>query len=499
MKLQPAIEKIENILKNNDKKYVLPIWTEIIADLETPVSAFYKVCKDKKHCFLLESADKGESFGRYSIIGADPHCILKSDLNKTLIFEKETNNIIKEGSNPFDVLQDFLGEYDIIETDLDYSAGAVGYFGYDSIRHIEEKINDVFKNIEGCESFPEAYFMIAGTVLVFDHLSHKIYIINNVLADKDTDLKAVYKDTQDKIEQIIKKLSESHNLNPLDLSGENQNVEITSNFTKDQWTYAINRAKEHIIKGDIFQVVLSQRFCVQDPKLKPFDVYRALRSINPSPYMYYLNYDDFKIIGSSPEIMVKCSSEGEAFIRPIAGTRQRGFTREEDVALEYELLNDPKERAEHVMLVDLARNDFGRVCNYGSVKVNDPLHVEKYSHVQHIVSDVIGDLQPDKTSIDLVKATFPAGTLSGAPKVKAMEIIYNLEKAARGPYGGCIGHFGFNNEINTAITIRTILNRGDKYFIQAGAGIVADSDPEFEYQETQNKAAALVQTIKKLG
>jgi anthranilate synthase component 1 len=297
---------------------------------------------------------------------------------------------------------------------------------------------------------------------------------------------------------MLSELTSSHNLTPLNMQiKNNEKPEISSNMTKEEWINAINCAKEHIRAGDIIQVVLSQRFCIENTA-HPFTIYRALRSINPSPYLYYLNFKDFQIIGSSPEIMVKCSRERVAELRPIAGTKPRGSDAEEDLLLEQELLADPKERAEHIMLVDLGRNDLGRVCQYGTVKVKTLMAVEKYSHVQHIVSAVKGKLKDDLTSIDLVKASFPAGTVSGAPKIRAMEIIYDLEKAARGPYAGCIGYFGFNNEVNTAITIRTMLVRDNKVFIQAGAGIVADSDPETEYIETKNKAAALVQALTNL-
>ena len=498
IKIKPSKEEIREITVNSDKKYVLPLWYEIIADLETPVSAFHKVCKDKKFSFLLESADGGENVGRYSFIGVDPLYILKPDGDSTIIFNTITNEVLMKEKNPFDLLQKFLSTYSTLNYDLPFSPGAVGYFGYDSVRHIEPKLEKIFKNVEGCESFPEIYFMLAGTILVFDHVKHKIYIINNVLVDKTSDIEAIYEDSKSKIEMILNQLSSSHNLSPLNLVKKDIKNEITSNFTEKEWIDAVNIAKEHIKAGDIFQGVLSQRFCIDKKNIDNLSIYRALRSINPSPYLYYLNFDEFQIIGSSPEILVKCSSDRIANVRPIAGTKKRGTNQEEDRILQEELINDPKELAEHIMLVDLGRNDLGRVCEYGSVKVKELMKVEKYSHVQHIVSDITGKLKDNLTSIDLVKACFPAGTLTGAPKIRAMEIIYKLEKAARGPYGGCIGYFGFNNEINTAITIRTMLIKDNKIFIQAGAGIVADSDPQMEYQETQNKAGALVQTIASL-
>ena len=495
----PAKKELQKTISNSTNKYVIPIWCEIIADLETPVSAYYKVCKDKKYSFLLESVEGGESVGRYSFIGFDPLYILKSDLEETSIFNTLNKDTLMKADNPYDLLEKFLSSYSSVNYDIPYSPGVVGYFSYDTIRHIEPTLNKEFNKIEECHSFPEAYFMIAGSILAFDHVKHKIYVIVNALTDNKSDIDKIYESSQVKIESILSQLTVSHNLSPLNLALEDTHQEISSNISKEEWINAINAAKEHIKAGDIFQAVLSQRFCVERNNVEPFTIYRALRSINPSPYLYYLDFNDFKIIGSSPEIMVKCSSDRIAEIRPIAGTRKRGKTQEQDLLLEEELLNDPKERAEHIMLVDLGRNDLGKVCEYGSVKVNRLMAVEKFSHVQHIVSDVTGKLREDLSSVDLIKACFPAGTVSGAPKVRAMEIIYNLERSARGPYAGCIGCFGFNNEVNTAITIRTMLVRDNKVFIQAGAGIVADSDPELEYQETQNKAAALVQALSRLA
>jgi anthranilate synthase component 1 len=496
--IYPSLNDVSKIVNDSDKKIIVPFWHEILADLETPVSAYHKVCGDKQHGYLLESVEGGENFGRYSYIGAEPLFILKSDLKTSNIFNAQTNEIVYSDENPYTLLSKILQDFDTADFGLDYTPGAVGYFGYDSIRFIEPKLKESFEKIESCESFPEAYFMIAGLVLVFDHLRHKIYIINNVPVDKNSNLTELYEHSKIKIENVLDLLDKSHNLKPLTLSKDEFKGEIDSNFTKERWIESINKAKEHIVAGDIFQVVLSQRFCIQKPDINNFELYRALRSVNPSPYLYYLNFEDFAIIGSSPEVMVKCSKDNTAYIRPIAGTRPRGATKEQDLIFEKELLDDPKERAEHIMLVDLARNDIGRVCEYGTVNVNDFMHVEKYSHVMHIVSDVCGKLRENLNAVDLTKACFPAGTLSGAPKIKAMEIIYNLEKSARGPYGGCVGVYNFNGEANTAITIRTMLVKNDKIFIQAGAGIVADSDPELEYIETQNKAAALVQTIKRI-
>lgn len=499
MNIKPDIKIIENLLSNSPDKYVFPIWCEISSDLETPVSAYSKVCGGKKYSYLLESVEGGENLGRYSYIGVDPLYILKSDSECSGIYNAETLQVIKKSKNPYDLLNEFLSEYKTEDFGLNYSSGAIGYLGFDTIRHIEPILNDSFKNIEECSSFPESYFMIAGTVIVFDHVKHKLFIINNVIADKSSDIAFIYEKSVQKISEIFTKLQKSHNLKPLSLTDPKTALTVKSNFSYDEWIDSVNKAKEHILSGDIFQVVLSQRFCVtKNENLDNFTIYRALRSINPSPYLYYLNFDEFQIVGSSPEIMVKCSKDRIAKMRPIAGTRKRGLTAEQDELLVNELINDKKELAEHVMLVDLARNDLGRVCKYGSVKVKRFMKVEKYSHVMHIVSDTEGELRDNLTSVDLTKACFPAGTLSGAPKVRAMQIIYELEKSARGPYGGCVGHFGFMGDVNTAITIRTMLIRNNNIFIQAGAGIVADSDPDLEYKETQNKAAGLIHAIASL-
>lgn len=480
--IYPTKTEIKEKLSATGKKFFVSVWTELIADLETPVSAYNKISRDEKYSYLLESVEGGEAMGRFSFIGFDPAFIIKSD----------------ETSSPYDVMEKFISEYEVTDSDVPMQPGAVGYLGFDTIRFIEPKLQKYYENIEKCESFPDAYFMVAGMVLAFDHVKHKIYIINNILVENIGEIDSLYEEAEKKIKKAVEKLSVSHDLEPFYLNIEEQTVGITSNISRQEWDEAILKAKDYIHAGDIFQVVLSQRFCVDKTGVDDFTVYRALRSINPSPYLYYLDFNEFKIVGSSPEALVKCSKDGTIHTRPIAGTRKRGNTAQEDALLVEELLNDPKERAEHVMLVDLARNDLGRVSEYGSVKVERFMAVEKFSHVMHIVSDVSGKLRDDLTLIDLLKASFPAGTVSGAPKVRAMEIIYELEKSARGPYAGCIGYIGLNNELNMAITLRTMLIRGNKVFVQAGGGIVADSEPDFEYKESQNKAAALIQAVLKL-
>ncbi len=441
--------------------------------------AYNKISRDEKYSFLLESVEGGESLGRYSFMGFDPELILKSD----------------EINSPYDILEKFCSEYDAFDFNLPLPPGAVGYFGFDTIRFIEPVLQKSYDGIEKCESFPDAYFMAGGMLLAFDHVKHKIYVINNILVENPDELEGLYRQAEAKIIRATEKLSAPHGLEPFRSTGEEHKTGITSNISRREWDEAVLKAKEYIKAGDIFQVVLSQRFCVDRAGVDDFNIYRALRSINPSPYLYYLDFNEFIIIGSSPEALVKCSKDGIISTRPIAGTRKRGKTPKEDALLAEELISDPKERAEHVMLVDLARNDIGRVSEYGTVKVERFMEIEKFSHVMHIVSDVSGKLRDGFGPVDVLKACFPAGTVSGAPKVRAMEIIYELEKAARGPYAGCIGYIGLNNEVNVAITLRTMLIRENNVFVQAGGGIVADSEPDFEFQESQNKAAALIQAV----
>lgn len=504
VKISPGFEEFKQTaqskLKESGQKVIIPVWCELISDLETPVKLFYKVCKDEDYSFLLESVDGGEIFGRYSILGTRPLYILKSDGREVKVSNMLTGEVKSSGADPYQALRDLLNEYSLDGKGYAYfSGGAVGYFGYDSVRHIEPVLENLFSDIEHCASFPEAYFMIADTTIVFDHLKHRIYLINNVFVDENKDLEIVYKNAVEKINAIIEKIEQPCAAPVLDFSESTTQTEIKSNFTKEQWIDAINRAIEYIKAGDIFQVVLSQRYEIKKPDVDNFMIYRTLRSLNPSPYMYYLQFKDFQIIGSSPEMLVKCTPDGTVNTHPIAGTRHRGQTPEEDQLLAEELINDPKECAEHLMLVDLGRNDLGKVCKYGTVKMARLMQIERYSHVMHIVSDVTGKISDKVSIIELLRACFPAGTLSGAPKVRAMEIIYELEKTARGPYGGCVGYIGFNKELNTAITIRTMLIKGDKLFVQAGAGIVADSQPEKEYLECYNKAKALIQTINLLS
>ena len=460
----------------NEKEFVklarkgnlIPVYKEIVADMETPVSAYKKI--EAEYSFLLESVEGGEKTARYSFLGSCP----KSRIVSPRSFD-EIRKILKQYKPvPVAGLPRFYG-------------GLVGYVSYDAVRLIE-KIPD--KNPDDLK-LPLMQFMIADTVLAFDHIKHKIIIIAN--AEVSGDAKKAYRLACAKISALEKKLNRKLNLKNEELEVPAvafSKITAKSNVSQAGFEAMVKKAKAYIQAGDIIQVVPSQRF---ETKLKgdPFNVYRILRIMNPSPYMYYLRLGPTKIIGSSPEVMVRLE-KGVATVRPIAGTRPRGTTDEADKRLMAELLASKKESAEHVMLVDLGRNDLGRVCDYGSVRVTEEMVIEKYSHVMHIVSNVTGRLQKGRDAVDLLEATFPAGTVSGAPKVRAMEIIDELENSRRGLYAGSVGYFGYSGDLDTGIAIRTILVKGDRAFIQAGGGLVADSSPVKEYQESVNKARALI-------
>ena len=469
---------------------------ELLADLETPVSTFYKVCQNKPYSFLLESVEGGEKIGRYSIIGTEPILIFTNKDNKTYIENKIENEKFELENNPFIALKKVLKNIKTINNN-DF-VGFVGYFGYENIRWVEPKTQfKPFKNA------PDVCLTLPGKLVIFDHVLHKVTLISNVILKEEKLTEIKHEEAKTKLKSLMDEFNKPVVLKPLSLNYENKKeVPYTSNFKKEDYIKIVNRAKEYIKNGDIFQVVPSQKLFVRGT-YDGFLLYRALRSINPSPYLFYLNFSDFEICGSSPEVMVKCEyfeKDGNkiASLRPIAGTYPRGKNDMEDKENVSRLLNDIKERAEHLMLVDLARNDLGRVCKAGSITVPELMVIEKYSHVLHMVSLVEGELKNDKTSIDLLCASFPAGTLSGAPKVRALEIINELEKDQRGPYGGCTGFFGLNDTINTCMTIRTFIVNKDHVEIQAGGGIVADSDPENEYQETLRKGAALLKAISLL-
>ncbi|RMG92338.1 MAG: anthranilate synthase component I [Chloroflexi bacterium] len=478
---------------------LIPVYREFAADLETPVSVYLKLMNEGDASFLLESVEGGEQVGRYSFVGVHPRGMVA--LNGRSITELRSGNTttrpLNEDEDILDVIKAELARF----TPADvpglprFIGGAVGYLGYDVVRFFEK----LPETAETVLDIPDAIFLFADTLVVFDHARHRLLILANARVNGDIEM--AYVDAIQRIEQVSKRL-----LRPLPaiptrrwgtLHPPTNGQNITANMTPEQYQAIVQQAREYIAAGDIFQVVLSQRFS-RRTNAHPFAIYRALRMLNPSPYMFYFNFGslDMQVIGASPEMHVRLE-DGIASIRPIAGTRRRGQTEAEDTALAAELLADPKERAEHVMLVDLGRNDLGRVSEYGSVQVKDLMVVERYSHVMHIVSHVEGRLKAGMDAFDLMRATFPAGTVSGAPKVRAMEIIEELEGQRRGLYAGAVGYVGYDGSMDTCIAIRTLLMQGDTIHVQAGAGIVADSNPAREYQECVNKARALLVAVER--
>ncbi len=474
----------------------IPVYRPILADMETPVSAFYKLMPDK-YAFLLESVEGGEQVARYSFLGGQPSILFHTKGHEvTIEYLTKGEKVCKEYDDPLKALEEVMHSYQPVKVDglPEFHGGAVGYMTYDMVRFVEELPDDNEDELQ----LPDSFFMIAETLLIFDHVNHQIKVVANAQIDGDVD--AAYADAIGKIEALVEKLT---NVSDISTFGNmEQNTEHHpdpipdphSNFTKSDYEDVVRRAKEYIAAGDIIQVVPSQRFS-RPVSVDSFDIYRALRVVNPSPYMYYLKCNGFDIVGASPEMMVRVE-DGIVQTMPIAGTRPRGKTTEEDQALAEELLTDPKERAEHVMLVDLGRNDLGRVCEYHSVKVTDLMIIERFSHVMHIVSQVVGRLRENLSAYDVIRACLPAGTLSGAPKIRAMEIIDELESTRRGPYGGAVGYFSFSGSADTAITIRTAVIKDGIAYVQAGGGVVADSIPENEYYETVSKAWAMLTAIE---
>jgi anthranilate synthase component 1 len=482
----------KEFIELSEKGNLIPVYREMIADMETPVSAFEKIFAsgkgaEVKYAYLLESVEGGENIGRYSFLGVDPVMIVKSKGSKIEVHSK--GKIEKMSGDPVAALKKIMSRYKPVKIKglPRFHGGLVGYLSYDIVRHLE-KLPD--KNPDDLK-LPDMQFLLTDTILAFDHVQHKISIISNVLVEKDP--AKAYESAVKKIDALASKLSKPLKTSELGAK-KDKKLKVSSNFSKAEFEAAVEKAIAHVKKGDVIQVVPSQRFSAKVSG-DPFKIYRILRTLNPSPYMYYLKFNDMKLIGSSPETMVRLE-DGIANIRPIAGTKRRGLTDAEDAQLEKELLADEKEKAEHIMLVDLGRNDLGRVCKFNSVKINELMAVEKYSHVMHIVSDITGEMQAGKDAFDLIEAAFPAGTVTGAPKVRAMEIIDELENVRRGPYAGAVGYFDFYGNLDTCITIRTILMKGKDAYVQAGAGIVADSVPSKEYEETVNKAKALLKAIE---
>jgi anthranilate synthase component 1 len=466
---------------------LIPVYREIMADLETPVSAFLKLDRGA-YSFLLESVEGGEKWGRYCFLGSEPSIIFHSKGARVEIV-RQGHREVEEGVDPLTSLQRLMRDYHPVEVEglPRFFGGAVGYLTYDMVRFFERLPDDTVDDLR----LPDAFFMITDTMVIFDHMLQKIKVVSNALVDGPAE--KAYEEATAKIEQMIRRLRQPLPTQPT-RPRLSTPLSLTSNFTREAYEQVVERAKEYIRAGDIIQVVPSQRFQAEID-VDAFDVYRALRTVNPSPYMFYLKFGDLKLVGSSPEVMVRL--EGSLIeLRPIAGTRRRGKTAAEDAEIAAELMRDPKERAEHIMLVDLGRNDVGRVAKIGTVKVTELLGIEKYSHVMHLVSHVVGDLADGKDCFDVMRATFPQGTVSGAPKIRAMEIIEEFEPTKRGPYAGAVGYFSFSGNMDTCIALRTLTVKGNMAYLQAGGGVVADSVPASEYEETLNKAQALKRAIE---
>ena len=533
----------DEFLKLAAQGNLIPVTRRLLADFETPLSAYRKI-RGQGESFLFESVEGGEHLGRYSFVGCNPRAVIKQTGNRVEVLEggrvverftvasspgfatlsssggegRGEGEFVRDGgagsplpaaprddeaqrarsdapyqvSDGLEVVERVLKKYQAVSLPglPRFTGGAVGFIGYEFIHDVEPVVprppRDDLRT-------PVMYFLIADQFLIFDRVLQTITVLVNALLDDKAGAAEAYEDAVGEIERIVSLLEQPSEYQPVSLLPEVPSIPFESNVPKEKFLANVRKSKEYITAGDIIQVVGSQRFSTP-VKAAPIDVYRAARSINPSPYMFLLELDGFALVGASPEIHVRCENR-KVEIRPIAGTRPRGKTPDQDLANEKELLADPKERAEHVMLVDLARNDIGRVCDFGSVQVKDLMTIERYSHVMHIVSQVEGKLSAGKTPYDLMRATFPAGTLTGAPKVRAMQIISELEQTARGPYGGCVGYFSFNGNLDCCITIRTALLKDGKAYVQTGGGWVNDSEPEAEFQETVNKSKAMLKAV----
>lgn len=489
--IYPAFEEIKNKAKGCG---FVPVAMDAFADMETPVSVFKRFKDTSPYCFLLDSVEGGEKWARYSFIGKDPLLTIRVK-EQTAILQYRDGRTEKKTGNPFVLIQEVLAQYKSpqIEGIPRLSGGAVGYFGYDLVRSVERLPGAPNDDL----MLPDAHFMVVDEMIVFDHLKQKLILIVNMPTPGD--LKLNYDRACERLQSMARVINDA---SPMPGNVKKRHVadvqpEPESNMDKAAYCSMVEKAKEYILGGDIFQVVVSQRFSmpVQDD---PLDIYRCLRVSNPSPYMYYLKFDDTCIVGASPEMLLRCE-DGVIETCPIAGTRKRGGTEAEDAALEADLLADEKELAEHVMLVDLGRNDIGKVSEFGTVKVTEYMKVLRYSHVMHICSTVRGQLKEGLNAFDALMAVLPAGTLSGAPKIRAMQIIDEMEPTRRGPYGGAIGYISFDGNLDCCITIRTIVFKDGKAYVQAGAGIVADSVPETEYEESRNKARALFNAMVEAG
>ncbi|MBW7995210.1 MAG: anthranilate synthase component I [Candidatus Glassbacteria bacterium] len=490
-KIRPAEEMFLEVARPGT---IVPVVAELYTDTETPISVFKKLCEPNDYAFLLESVEMEEKIGRYSFLGLATCTVIRARGDR--IEQVTDGELTVSRGNPVEYLKEYIGRYKPVPLPglPPFQCGVVGYFSYDTIRYFE----DIPCTKPDPLQLPDCYLMVADQMIVFDHIKHTLTVIKNAFIEEGDDPVQEYRRACEKVEWLVRRINEIV-LVPQNIGSRtgSELPEISSNTTREEYERMVVRAKEYIHAGDIFQVVLSHRLSTR-LSCDPFDLYRALRRVNPSPYMFYLKFGDLKVAGSSPEVLVRVQ-DGVVTSRPLAGTRPRGADEAEDQRLEQELLADPKERAEHVMLVDLGRNDLGRVCEYGSVRVTEQMKIERYSHVMHIVSNVEGDMRKGVNALDVLGACFPAGTVSGAPKVRAMEIIDELEKEERGIYAGAAGYIDFSGNLDTCIAIRTIVIKDNVAYIQAGAGIVADSDPASEYQETINKATALLKAVEQSG
>jgi anthranilate synthase component 1 len=482
----PLLDEFKEKAKDHN---IIPVYRDILADTDTPVSAFMKI-DDGGDAYLLESVEFGDKWGRFSFLGASARAVIRAKNGVVTIAQAGELRELK--GDPLKILSDFLDGFDMASLPgldgLKFAGGVIGYMGYDIVKYLE----DIPRNPERKDEVQvdDYCFIQTDTLLAFDNVAHRIKVISNAYVPQGADVEAAYNDAVARIDELVAKLRA---LVPVRINKGGAHLPITSNFAKADFEAGVERIKEYIQAGDVIQTVLAQRFETEQ-NVDTFDVYRALRVTNPSPYMFFLRMAGIELAGSSPEILVGLSG-GEINVRPIAGTRPRGKDAASDKAFEDELLADPKERAEHIMLVDLGRNDVGKVAKAGTVDVNEFMVIERYSHVMHIVSNVKGQKQDGLDSFDVLSSCFPAGTLTGAPKVRAMEIIEDMEPVGRTTYGGCVGYFDYSGNMDTCITIRTVLAKDGRFYVQAGAGIVADSVPEREFEETVNKSMGVLKAL----
>jgi len=487
--IKPALAEFRELASRGN---LVPVCTELIADAETPVSAFQKI-DEGGYSFLLESVEKSDQAGRYSFVGGNPHVTFESRGRRIRVIENGQTREFETNDDPLHELEKLMSRYRVVPSaaagEARFAGGAVGYLTYDMVRFFEPTIPSPPPDEL---DLPDMFFLIAETVLIFDHRTRRLRIVSNAFIENDID--AAYASATAAIERMVTRLRASAKLPDIFVDRAGAPVAPAANTRREEYLQMVRDGLEYIRAGDVFQFVPSQRF-ETDYNGDALTLYRTLRFVNPSPYMFCLKFAGrFALVGSSPEVHVRAMN-GRVEIRPIAGTKRRGATEEEDEANAAALLADPKERAEHLMLVDLARNDVGRIADFGTVRVTDFMTIEKYSHVMHIVSNVVGELRPDKTAYDVMRATFPAGTVSGSPKVRAMQIINQFEKSKRGVYAGAVGYFGFDGNHDSCIALRTVVLKDDKAYVQAGAGIVADSSPEGEHQECVNKAMGMMAAI----